>query len=220
MSINKIVEDFKLHQLQYGLGGDPEQDELYKWKLVTDQIGHPDVNAVDFSKEINSLSLKNLCYSTQTTAIRHFVEYEPEEYRNAFIGLFDENIDLQERVDKFISDCRELWDNKIKQNFTQKTSAMCDERLISFFLTLMDPTKYTFYKDEDIYRGFQPCLTRKATQKLEQTTLPTESISSCEINDTRPVDCVGLPPDFSTIMSPACKHLVSNDCWLMYRVGI
>lgn len=149
MSINKIVEDFKLHQLQYGLGGDPEQDELYKWKLVTDQIGHPDVNAVDFAKEINSLSLKNLCYSTQTTAIRHFVEYEPEEYRNAFIGLFDENIDLQERVDKFISDCRELWDNKIKQNFTQKTSAMCDERLISFFLTLMDPTKYTFYKDED-----------------------------------------------------------------------
>lgn len=148
MSINKIVEDFKLHQLQYGLGGDPEQDELYKWKLVTDQIGHPDVNAVDFAKEINSLSLKNLCYSTQTTAIRHFVEYEPEEYRNAFIGLFDENIDLQERVDKFISDCRELWDNKIKQNFTQKTSAMCDERLISFFLTLMDPTKYTFYKDE------------------------------------------------------------------------
>ena len=25
---------------------------------------------------------------------------------------------------------------------------MCDERLISFFLTLKDPTKYTFYKDE------------------------------------------------------------------------
>ena len=39
-------------------GGDPELEELYKWKLVTDQIGHPDVNAVDFAKEINSLSLK------------------------------------------------------------------------------------------------------------------------------------------------------------------
>ena len=116
--------------------------------MVTDQIGHPDVYAVEFAKEINSLALKNLCYSTQTTAIRHFAEYEPEEYRKSFVGLFDENIGLQERIDKFISDCRKLWDGKIKHNFTQKTSAMCDERLISFFLTLKDPTKYTFYKDE------------------------------------------------------------------------
>ncbi|MCI5505812.1 MAG: AAA family ATPase [Prevotella sp.] len=148
MTIQDIINDFKNHQLQYGLGGDPELEELYKWKLVTDQIGHPDVNADNFAKEINSLSLKNLCYSTQTTAIRHFAEYEPEEYRKTFVGLFDENIGLQERIDKFISDCRELWDGKTKHNFTQKTSAMCDERLISFFLTLKDPTKYTFYKDE------------------------------------------------------------------------
>ncbi len=148
MTIQDIIQDFKNHQLQYGLGGDPQLEELYKWKLVTDLIGHPDVNAVDFAKEINSLSLKNLCYSTQTTAIRHFAEYEPEEYRKNFVGLFDENIGLQERIDKFISDCRELWDGRIKHNFTQKTSAMCDERLISFFLTLKDPTKYTFYKDK------------------------------------------------------------------------
>lgn len=148
MNIHDIVVSFKNHQLQHGLGGDPEQEELYKWKLVTDQFGHPDVNAIDFAKEINSLSLMNLCYSTQTTAIRNFAKYEPEDYRKAFVGLFDESIDLQERVEKFISDCKELWDGKIKSNFSQKTSAMCDERLISFFLTLNDPTKYTFYKDE------------------------------------------------------------------------
>ena len=58
MNINDIVVSFKNHQLQYGLGGDPQREELYKWKLVTAQIGHPDVNAVDFAKEINSLSLK------------------------------------------------------------------------------------------------------------------------------------------------------------------
>ncbi len=168
MNINDIVVSFKDHQLQHGLGGDPELEELYKWKLVTDQIGHPDVNAVDFAKEINSLSLKNLCYSTQTTAIRHFAEYEPEEYRKTFVGLFDENIALQERIDKFISDCRELWDGRIKHNFTQETSAMCDERLISFFLTLKDPTKYTFYKDE-VYGSLCNLLgekKKKAGQKL------------------------------------------------------
>ena len=78
MTIQDIIQDFKNHQLQHRLDGDSQMQELYKWKLVTDQIGHPDVNAVDFAKEINSLSLKNLCYSTQTTAIRHFAEYEPE----------------------------------------------------------------------------------------------------------------------------------------------
>ena len=58
MTIQDIIQDFKNHQLQYGLDGYPQLEELYKWKLVTDQIGHPDVNAVDFAKEINSLSLK------------------------------------------------------------------------------------------------------------------------------------------------------------------
>ena len=72
MSLNEIVNAFKNHQLQYGLNGDSMQQELYKWKLVTKQIGHPDANADDFAKEINSLRFQNLCYSTQLTAIRHF----------------------------------------------------------------------------------------------------------------------------------------------------
>ena len=31
MNINDIVVSFKNHQLQYGLGGDPQLEELYKW---------------------------------------------------------------------------------------------------------------------------------------------------------------------------------------------
>ena len=54
MTIQDIIQDFKNHQLQYGLGGDPQLEELYKWKLVTDQIGHPDVYAVDFANEFLS----------------------------------------------------------------------------------------------------------------------------------------------------------------------
>ena len=54
MTIQDIINDFKNHQLQYGLGGDPELEELYKWKLVTDQIGHPDAYAVDFANEFLS----------------------------------------------------------------------------------------------------------------------------------------------------------------------
>ncbi len=168
MNLNEIVTAFKNHQLQYGLNGDNMQQELYKWELVTKQVGHPDTDAEDFAKEIQSLVFKNLCYGPQLTAIRNFAKYEPEEYRDAFKGLFDETADLQERVNTFTSACIALWDGKIKKNFTKKTRAMCDERLISCFLTLHDPQKYTFYKP-DVYDSFCKILgveAKKAGKKL------------------------------------------------------
>lgn len=150
MNLNDLVTAFKHHQLQYGLNGDSTQQELYKWKLVTNQVGHPNTDAGDFAIEINSLVFKNLCYGPQITAIRNFAKYESEDYREAFKGLYNENVDLQQRIDTFISTCNTLWDGKIRKNFEQKTRAMCDERLISCFLTLHNPQKYTFYKP-DVY---------------------------------------------------------------------
>lgn len=168
MNLKDIVTLFKNHQIQYGLNGDSNLEELYKWELVSKQNGHPDPNAVDFSKEINSLEFKNLCYSSQITAIRNFAKYEPEEYRKLFRALFDENILLQERIEKFTDSCKTLWDNKIKAKFTTHTSAMCDERLISCFLAFYNPQKYTFYKN-DVYKNLCKLLEikpRKAGLKL------------------------------------------------------
>ena len=150
MNIKDIITSFRNHQLEYGLGGDSEQQELYKWKLLTKQVGHPNTDAKDFTQEIYSLDLQNLCYPPQVTAYRNFAKYEPEAYRLALKRLFEENVDLQQRTDNFISTCKTLWDTKIKSHFEQKTSAMCDERLISCFLTLKYPQKYTFYKN-DVY---------------------------------------------------------------------
>lgn len=168
MSLKDIVTLFKNHQIQYGLNGDSNLEELYKWELVSKQNGHPDPNAIDFSKEINSLEFKNLCFSSQITAIRNFAKYEPEEYRKLFRALFDENILLQERVENFTESCKTLWDDRIKAKFTYHTSAMCDERLISCFLSFHNPQKYTFYKN-DVYKNLCKLLEvkpRKAGLKL------------------------------------------------------
>ena len=168
MKIEDIVSAFKKHQLQYGLDGDSGLKELYKWELVAKQLGHPDTDAVDFANEINSVQLHNLCYPPQITAYRNFAKYAPEEYRMALRMLFTETVDLQERVDSFTSTCRALWDNKIKSHFEQNTSAMCDERLISCFLTLKYPQKYTFYKS-DVYSSLCNILgveSKKAGYKL------------------------------------------------------
>ena len=168
MSLKDIVTLFKNHQIQYGLNGDSNLEELYKWELVSKQNGHPDPYAIDFSKEINSIEFKNLCFSSQITAIRNFAKYEPEEYRKLFRALFDESILLQERIEKFTDSCKTLWDNKIKEKFTTHTSAMCDERLISCFLAFYNPQKYTFYKN-DVYKNLCKLLEiqpRKAGHKL------------------------------------------------------
>ena len=166
--IEEIIIAFKKHQLQYGLNGDSGLKELYKWELVTKQHGHPDTDAVDFAKEINSIQLQNLCYPPQITAYRNFAKYEPEEYRMALRMLFTETVDLQERIDAFTLTCKKLWDEKIKEHFEQNTSAMCDERLISCFLTLKYPEKYTFYKSE-VYSSLCSLLgvdSKKAGYKL------------------------------------------------------
>ena len=168
MKIEDIVSAFKKHQLQYGLNGDSGLKELYKWELVTKQLGRPDTDAVDFANEIYSVQLHNLCYPPQITAYRNFAKYAPEEYRMALRMLFTETVDLQERVDSFTSTCKALWDNKIKSHFEQNTSAMCDERLISCFLTLKYPQKYTFYKS-DVYSSLCNILgveSKKAGYKL------------------------------------------------------
>ena len=102
------------------------------------------------------------------SAIRNFAKYEPEEYRKLFRALFDENILLQERVENFTESCKTLWDDKIKAKFTNHTSAMCDERLISCFLAFHNPQKYTFYKN-DVYKNLCKLLEvkpRKAGLKL------------------------------------------------------
>ena len=164
MNIKDIVNTFRSHQLKYGLDGDPKQRELYKWELLTKQVGHPDTDAKNFTHEIYSLDLQNLCFGYQTTAYKNFAKYEPEDYRLAFKNLFDENVDLQQRIDNFISTCKTLWDNKIKKHFEHKTTAMCDERLISSFLTLRFPQKYTFYKN-DVYMSLCKILGTKPLKR-------------------------------------------------------
>ena len=168
MTIKELIDYFAEHLKTFGLNGDDKQQELYKWELVTKQIGHPNTDAKDFAKEINSLVFKNLCFPPQLTAIRNFAKYEPEDYRNAFKGLFDEKVDLQKRIDTFTSTCKTLWDEKIKKHFESDTHAMCDERLISCFLTLHNPQKYTFYK-QDVYSSLCFILNvepKKVGQKL------------------------------------------------------
>lgn len=150
MNINDLIDSFAVHLKQYGLDGDPDQTELYKWEIISKYHDKLDPDSSDFIKTISEINFRNLWYyGTQRNAVKHFAGYEPDAYRILHKNLYDESKPLQERVTAFTEGCKELWDSKIKQHFpTQNTSAQCNECLISCFLTAKYPEKYTFYKSE------------------------------------------------------------------------
>lgn len=170
MTINELITSFTEHVKQYGLDGDSNQAELYKWDIITKYHDKLDADSSAFAQNMSEMNFQNLWYATnQRRAIQNFAKHEPEEYRILHQHLHDESQPLQERVTSFMKGCDELWDTKIKKKFPrQKTGSCCDERLISCFLAAKYPEKYTFYKN-DVYLNLCELIgidSQKAGQKL------------------------------------------------------
>ena len=170
MTINELINNFTEHLKKYGLNGDSKQQELYKWEIISKYHDKLDADSSDFAKNISEMNFLNLWYSgNQRTAVQNFLKYEPEEYRSLHRLLYDETQPLQKRVTAFIDGNDSLWNTKIKQYFPDKeTSSCCDERLISCFLAVKYPEKYTFYKN-DVYLNLCELFgveSKKAGQKL------------------------------------------------------
>ena len=50
MNIQDLIDKFIQHIKQYGLGGDPNQQEIYKWELVSQYHDKLDADSNDFAK--------------------------------------------------------------------------------------------------------------------------------------------------------------------------
>lgn len=118
-------------------------DEVYKWKLVNQLKGRPNVDAQDFALEIKEVNPQdnNLVYQMAKGTSNRMAKLKPEEYRACFRTLFDESQDLQQRITNFMSDTVAIYKSTEGEN-----SAHHDERTISAYLTFHNPDKYTFYK--------------------------------------------------------------------------
>lgn len=119
------------------------ENELYKWQLLKDLEGKPDVQSADFESELKALfpAQNNLCYQMLRGTSKRMAELEPEKYRACFNNLFDEKQDLQVRISTFMADTNKLYAETKGEN-----SSHHDERTASMFLTFRYPEKYTFYK--------------------------------------------------------------------------
>jgi len=132
-----LIERYKAHIKQRGL-----EDELYKWKLVGQFRGRPNLYADDFGEEIRSLNFNNLIYALARAVMVRLANERPERYRAALMNLFDENVPLSERIGPFQNEIQRIY-REIDGNHSHHH----DERTIAALLTFRNPENHTFYKD-------------------------------------------------------------------------
>lgn len=120
--------------------------EYYKWQAIKCFQDHWDIDAEDFSEMLErSLSIsKNLLGSGNYFPKRMIIAYavrEPATIRNLFIMLFDEEVDLYERLKKFKIGAKE-----INAKYFSGRNPFQDIRAMIVYLSLRYPDRYFLYK--------------------------------------------------------------------------
>ncbi len=136
--IKVLLEKYKDH-----LRTNQLKDEKYKWQLISDFGGRPDLEAEDFLAEIKAVNYSNLIYPMAKAVLQHLILEKPEEIRNEFKILFDESIALADRVGSFNANTLAIY-----RDLGEKKQHHQDERSIATYLTYKYPEKYTFYKNQ------------------------------------------------------------------------
>lgn len=152
----ELVKKYKLLSLS------GNSNEIYKWQLIEKYKGKPELNAVDFGKEITSINYQNLIFHNGIAVRNHIAKVKPEEYRNAFRNLFNEEINLGERIAIFQDEI-----DVIYKSIGQTLHHHHDERSIATFLTFYKPDKYILYKNS-FYSRYCKLLGIKQAKKNEK----------------------------------------------------
>ena len=124
------------------------QNEIYKWKAVKCFQDNWNIEAENFYEMLlASLSqTKNLLDSGQYFPLRMIVQYaehRPNEVRQLFENLYNEEEDLYERIKNFQTSI-----NAINEELFENKKSYQDPRAIIVYLVLRYPERYFFYKFE------------------------------------------------------------------------
>ncbi|MCM4171861.1 EVE domain-containing protein [Arenibacter sp. TNZ] len=155
--IQSIIEKYKKHIALTQL-----KNEVYKWEAIKEFQGRPFTNAVDFGEEIKAVDHKNLVYAMSKAVLKQLAKEKPEELRNIFKFLFNDNLELRERVIYFNKETLKLY-----RGLGETLSHHQDERSIAAYLTYYNPIKYTFYKSS-FYKKYCKLIGVKEAKKNEK----------------------------------------------------
>jgi 5-methylcytosine-specific restriction protein B len=152
-AIKKLIADYKVSVSKGGL-----KDEEYKWVLLSKYKGMPDTDSDDFVKEFSRIDFRNLLYYLNLDSLRKPIAQYPNESRECFRKLYDEEIPLEDRIQNFGEELSDLFE---KVDSSKGKFFKPDERTIATLLTFHDPLKYTFFKDS-FYKEYCRVLGRQA----------------------------------------------------------
>ena len=127
-------------------------NEIYKWKAVKSFQNNWNIEAGNFSEMVykSTKDSENLLGSMNRfprNMIRDFAAKEPETVRSMFRNLYDESLDLSDRIGSFVSVSDEL----LKKYFPGKMHYQ-DYNAISTYLWLKYPNRYYIFKYKEIRR--------------------------------------------------------------------
>lgn len=131
--------------------------EIYKWILFKKYKNRPDLDADNFADEVQSINYNNLVYHNAIAVRKHILLNNSNDYKEALVYLFDESIDLEERIVNF---------QKRIKNIYISLGHHHDERTISTFLSVKYPEKYPLYKNS-FYKTYCEKLGIKSASRIK-----------------------------------------------------
>jgi 5-methylcytosine-specific restriction protein B len=156
---SELIRKYKAYIKKVGF-----EDELYKWELLGQYKGRPNVDAPDLHDELKEINFKNLIYPVALTVIYNIAKDRMEPYRSCFRELFDEDNPIDERIKSFTSKTLDIYR---ELDSDKSHSHHQDERTMSTYLTYHNPEKYTFYKNS-FYKKYCALLGIQSKKKNEK----------------------------------------------------
>lgn len=130
-------------------------DRHFLWESLATFQEHWDVSALDFKSMFERSfenTLANELWEGQDyfpkRAMLQFIDRDDDLVRSMFKELYDENLDITGRTDRFMYHCQAISDDIMKSSKGYQKHYHGDYRMISTYLALKYPTMYTVYDFE------------------------------------------------------------------------
>ena len=120
-------------------------DELYKWKYITDNQNSSSLQIIDYLIK-NNLNIYDYAHDSKSWKL--LIKDNPVGLESVINILKDENVDLHIRLLRFKRKMEELI-----SDYPSIQKCANDERTAACFLCCWYPQSYTLYKDENLYKS-------------------------------------------------------------------
>lgn len=184
---------------------DHNEPERYKWVCTQTFQEAWDLEAPDFEAMLKAAlrDRSNLLYQNSSGFILKAAKYFPENVREMFRHLFNEDEALTTRLRTFTQAAASLLP-KVEESSGAKLSHQQDERTISFYLAMRFPEKYPLYKQDLYYLLFKVF----ANSSDERRRSGERFLHFLELGETvRPL--ISTDHELQTLVADT----LTDDCW-------